>query len=85
MSTIRKTITVTEAQNDWIKAQIENGDYTNDSELVRDLIRRAQQEGVRIETIRKALIEGEVSGYSERTPEDIRKAVKARRAGTDAL
>ena len=42
MGTTRKTITVTDQQDEWIKAQIEGGDFTNDSEYIRDLIRRDQ-------------------------------------------
>ena len=38
MSTTRKTITVTEQQNKWIKARIAAGEFTNDSEYIRDLI-----------------------------------------------
>ena len=44
MSTIRKTITVTDQQDSWIKAQIAGGAFTNDSEYIRDLIRRDQSE-----------------------------------------
>ena len=80
MTTIRKTITLTDTQNDWIKAQIESGAYTNDSEVFRDLIRKAQREAEEIEAIRAALIEGENSGLSARSPEDIRAAVKKRRS-----
>jgi antitoxin ParD1/3/4 len=69
MTTVRKTITLTDTQNDWIKAQIDSGAYTNDSEVLRDLIRKAQQETSGIETIRAALIEGERSGLSARGPE----------------
>ncbi len=79
MTTVRKTITLTDTQNDWIKAQIDSGAYTNDSEVLRDLIRKAQQESAEIEAIRAALIEGEKSGLSARSPEDIRAAVKKRR------
>ena len=42
MATVRKTITLTDQQDDWIKAQVEGGKYTNDSEYTRDLIRREQ-------------------------------------------
>ena len=42
MTTVRKTIVVTSKQDAWIKAQIAKGGYTNDSELIRDLIRKAQ-------------------------------------------
>ena len=65
MATVRKTITLTEQQNAWIAAQIEAGSYTNDSEAIRDLIRREQERGVEKESIRQALIEGEQSGKPE--------------------
>jgi len=42
MTTVRKTIIVTDKQDAWIKAQIAKGGYTNDSELIRELIRKAQ-------------------------------------------
>lgn len=59
---MRKTITLTEQQNAWIAAQITAGSYTNDSEAIRDLIRREQERSATIENIRQALIEGEQSG-----------------------
>ena len=62
MGTTRKTITVTDQQDSWIKAQITSGQFTNDSEYVRDLIRRDQASQADIEAIRAALIEGEESG-----------------------
>jgi antitoxin ParD1/3/4 len=65
MATVRKTITITEQQNAWIAAQIEAGSYTNDSEAIRDLIRREQERGHETERLRQALIEGEESGEPE--------------------
>jgi antitoxin ParD1/3/4 len=62
MGTVRKTITLTDQQDLWVKAQINDGHYTNDSELIRDLIRREQERSTPIENIRQALIEGEKSG-----------------------
>ncbi len=62
MATVRKTITLTDKQDDWIKAQIEAGRYTNDSEYIRDLIRREQERNAEIDLIRAALVEGESSG-----------------------
>ena len=62
MGTIRKTITVTDQQDKWIKAQIEGGDFTNDSEYIRDLIRRDQARSSKIDAIRSELIKGEQSG-----------------------
>lgn len=62
MSSRRKTITVTDQQDHWIKAQIATGAFTNDSEYIRDLIRRDQASQADIDAIRAALIEGEKSG-----------------------
>jgi antitoxin ParD1/3/4 len=65
MATVRKTITLTDKQDSWIKAQIEAGHYTNDSEYIRDLIRREQERSAEIEALRTALIEGEASGEAK--------------------
>ena len=65
MSTVRKTITLTDQQDHWVKAQIEAGHYTNDSEYIRDLIRREQERMGQLEAIRTALIEGENSGAAQ--------------------
>ena len=78
MGTVRKTITFTEQQDQWMKAKIAGGQFTNDSEYIRDLVRRDQEKTAEIEAIRAALIEGEHSGMSTRTPDDIRKAVQER-------
>ncbi|WP_345791874.1 type II toxin-antitoxin system ParD family antitoxin [Thauera sp. JM12B12] len=75
MSVVRKTITLTDQQDRWIKAQIEAGHYTNDSEYIRDLIRREQARTAQTEAIRAALIEGENSGPAQ--PFDL-EAFKAR-------
>ena len=68
MATIRKTITLTDQQDEWIKAQIANGDYTNDSEYFRDLVRRDQE---KFRLLRAAIGEGIASGRSERTIDEI--------------
>lgn len=65
MGAVRKTITLTEQQDAWISAQVKAGLYTNDSEAIRDLIRREQRRAFEIERIRGALIEGERSGEPE--------------------
>ncbi len=62
MGTTRKTITLTDQQDNWIKAQIAAGKFTNDSEYIRDLIRRDQASQADLDAIRAALIKGEESG-----------------------
>lgn len=70
MGTVRKTITLTDLQDSWVKAQINAGHYTNDSEYIRDLIRREQERSAGMEVIRTALIEGEASGEPKRFDAD---------------
>jgi len=79
MPTVRKTITLTDQQDGWIKAQIQAGHYTNDSEYIRDLIRREQERSTQTDALRAALIEGENSGTPQ--PFDL-QAFKARMAAS---
>lgn len=62
MTMHRKTITVTDHQNHWIKGQILTGKFGNDSEYIRDLIRRDQESKERLAALRQALLDGENSG-----------------------
>lgn len=78
MAVIRKTITLTEQQGEWVKTRIASGNFTNDSEYFRDLIRRDQALNVQLEAVRAALIEGEQSGISPRSADDILRAARER-------
>ena len=62
MTMHRKTITLTEQQDDWVKGQVASGHFGNDSEYIRDLIRRDQQAKEWLAALRQALAEGESSG-----------------------
>lgn len=75
MATVRKTITLTDAQDDWIKAQVSNGDYTNDSEYFRDLVRRDQEKQ---RVLKAAIDEGLASGPSAASVDDIWAEAEAR-------
>jgi antitoxin ParD1/3/4 len=75
MATVRKTVTLTDAQDNWIKAQVASGDYTNDSEYFRDLIRRDQE---KVSALKAAIDEGLSSGPDGRSLDDIWAAAEAR-------
>ena len=82
MPMVKKSITITDQQDQWIKAQMATGNYATDSEVVREALRQKQERDAEIEAIRAALIEGEQSGISDRTPEEIFAAARERlRAG----
>ncbi len=78
MATVRKTITLTDQQDQWIKARIAAGGFTNDSEYIRDLIRRDQEQSTKYRTLEAAIREGIESGVSDRTVPDIMEDVEAR-------
>ncbi|MEL7189588.1 MAG: type II toxin-antitoxin system ParD family antitoxin [Pseudomonadota bacterium] len=71
MATIRKTITLSDKQDAWIKAQIARGAFTNDSEYIRDLVRRDQEGQNKLSALRNAIAEGLKSGVSERSLDEI--------------
>ncbi|MDP8244540.1 MAG: type II toxin-antitoxin system ParD family antitoxin [Candidatus Hinthialibacter antarcticus] len=62
MSMVKKSITVTEKQAEWVKSKINEGFYGNESEVFRDLIRKEQTRDHELVAIRQALVEGEQSG-----------------------
>ena len=76
---IKKSITVTDKQNEWMQSQLKNGEYASDSELLRDLIRKEQRRNEDINIIREALIVGEQSGYSTKSAEQILQEFKEKR------
>ena len=82
MAMVKKSISVTEQQNAWIKAQIESGHFGNESEVVRELIRerqiREQETPEEIAAIRAALTEGEKSGFSDRSVDEIWEEARKR-------
>ena len=75
MAMVKKSVTVTETQNEWIQSQLSSGNYASDSELLRDLIRKEQARLDGIEAVRMALIEGEQSGVSHRNIKEIMRYV----------
>jgi len=75
MRTIRKSITFTEQQDDWIKTRIKIGDFTNDSEYVRELVRKDQLENLKLLELKSAIDEGLESGKSNLKVIDIIRKV----------
>ena len=61
-------ISLPDEMRTWILSQVESGRYANASDYVRDLIRNNQAS---TDLIRMALIEGEQSGPSEVSIQDI--------------
>ena len=75
MATIRKSITFTTQQEDWIKLQVEKGLYTNESEYIRDLIRIDQKNYLKHKQLKNAINEGLQSGVSDHSILDIMEEI----------
>lgn len=76
MAMMRKTITIPDAMEDWVKAQIASGRYGNDSEYFRDLIRRDQDRKLAEHELRSLIDEGLNSGISTSSVTEIMKRVE---------
>lgn len=76
MTMMRKTITITDAMEEWVKSQILNGRYGNDSEYFRDLIRKDQDRSLAKNELRSLIQEGLDSGVSTSSVPDIMKRVE---------
>ncbi|MDC9715590.1 MAG: type II toxin-antitoxin system ParD family antitoxin [Gammaproteobacteria bacterium] len=74
----RKTITITTEQESWIKSQINSGQYGNDSEYIRDLIRSDKSYKDKVALLQSALIKGESSGVSQVSMADVLVDAKKR-------
>ncbi len=89
MPMVKKSISITDQQDRWIKSQISTGHFGNESEIIRELIRerqiREQETPAEIVAIRASLHEGEEKGMSTRTPDEIMNAVLERKCKNGEL
>ena len=74
---IKKSITVTDQQENWIQNQVASGLYGNDSEVIREALREKQMRMAEIDLIRARLEAAEKTEFSDSTPEDIRQSIKS--------
>lgn len=75
----RSSISFTTPNEQWIKMQIDSQEFSSKSEVINDLIRNARDKQNQFDYVRRMLIEGEQSGLSERTPEQIMESVVKRK------
>lgn len=72
----RQSISFSEPNDEWLKNQIANKEYSSKSELVNDLIRQARNQQKQIDWIRLKLEKAEESGFSTETRAQILKQSK---------
>lgn len=72
----RQSISLTEPNAEWLKAQVEKKEYASKSELVNDLIRQARKQQNQVDWVRRKLEKAEISGFSDESKEEILKQSK---------
>jgi len=73
----RQSISFTKPNDEWLKAQVDNEEYSSKSELINDLIRQAREQQVQIDWIRARLDKSESSGFTDDTKEQILQQSKS--------
>ena len=73
----RQSISFTIPNDEWLKAQVNNKEYSSKSELVNDLIRQARKQQVQIDWIRTKLEKAENSGFTKDTKNEILAQAKS--------
>jgi antitoxin ParD1/3/4 len=73
----RQSISFTQPNDEWLKTQVDNQEYSSKSELVNDLIRQARSQQVQIDWIKAKLEKAENSGFTNDSKSEILKQSKA--------
>ncbi|MDT0676809.1 ribbon-helix-helix domain-containing protein [Autumnicola musiva] len=73
----RQSISFTRPNDEWLKDQVDNEEYSSKSELVNDLVRQARKQQVQIDWIKNKLDKAESSGFSNESKEEILNHSKA--------
>ncbi len=73
----RQSISLTPPNDEWLKAQVDNLEYSSKSELVNDLIRKARNQQAEIDWLRTKLERAEKGGFTSDTKEQILTKARA--------
>ncbi|MFT7530936.1 MAG: antitoxin ParD1/3/4 [Gammaproteobacteria bacterium] len=76
MPMVKKTYSITETLDQYVKDRTQSGEYATDSEYLRELIRRDREENKEIAYIRSKLIKAEQSGFTDKGRDQILKEIK---------
>ena len=77
MATVRKSITFTDTLSNWMQSLVSSGEYANESEYVRELVRRDREKNAKLQALREAIDAGLKSGVSSRSVSDLLKSKEA--------
>lgn len=77
-------ISLPDPMRDWVESQIEGGQYSNNSDYARDLIRKDQQRAEKVQAFQDAITKGFESGSAGALDmDDIRQEARNREGLTE--
>lgn len=74
----RQSITLAKQNDEWLKAQIINGEFNSKSEAINYLIKQARERNEYHEYVRMKIEKGEKSGFSTKTKEELLGEIKSK-------
>jgi len=77
MRVIRKTISLTQSQDDWVKSKVASGKFASDSEVYRALVKDVQSREEKLNWLRHELEKGLSSPMIDQTPQEIIAELKS--------
>ena len=72
----RQSITLAKQNDEWLKEQVANAEFTSKSEAVNYLIQQARKQEEYVEFVRMKLDRAEKSGFSTKTKEELIADIK---------
>lgn len=72
----RQSITLANQNDEWLKQQVINEEFTSKSEAVNYLIKQARERDEYVEFVRMKLDKAEKNGYSTKTKEELLADIK---------
>ncbi len=72
----RQSITLARQNDEWLKQQVANEEFTSKSEAVNYLIKQAREHDEYVEFVRMKLDRAERSGFSTKTKEELLADIK---------
>lgn len=72
----RQSISLSQPNDEWLKSQIDNKEYSSKSEIINDLVRKARKQQNQIDFVRAKLSKAEKGGFTSLSQEQILNQAK---------
>jgi antitoxin ParD1/3/4 len=73
----RQSISLIPPNDEWLKSQVDNQEYSSKSELINDLIRQVRKQQAEVDWLKLKLEKAEKRGFTADTKEQILAEAKA--------